>query len=274
MLSETGASSPEPNGLQFDHAEFENAAAPDAVVCAGCRRPIADQYYEINGTIFCGPCRQVVEAQIWSGSKLGRFARAVVFGSLAALLGTVLYVTFKVLSPNFDISLIAILIGYMVGKMVRKGSRNLGGFPYQLLAMFLTYASLAMTYFIVGVIFLFQNDGPPKKPPEPNAPVVANAPDPDQVKAAPDQAAKMPPRPAGARPTPTFAEVAHLVLMILGYAFAKPFFVIKTSPIMVAFVGFALWEAWKFNAPLKIVFTGPYQLGDPGPLQQGTPGHA
>lgn len=36
----------------------------------------------------------------------------------------------------------------------------------------------------------------------------------------------------------------------------------KESPISILIIGFALWEAWKLNKPLKLVLSGPYRVGD------------
>ncbi len=141
------ATPPESDGLQFDRAEFAEGAGPAAVVsCAACQRPIAEAYYEINGTVFCEPCRVGIEANLRGGSGLARWLRAAAYGTGAAVLGTIAYVAFRRLSPNWDIAFVAIFVGFLVGKAVRKGSRGLGGLAYQILAMLLTYTSLAMTY--------------------------------------------------------------------------------------------------------------------------------
>ncbi len=47
---------------------------------------------------------------------------------------------------GYEFGLIAILVGYAVGIAVRRGSSGRGGWPYQLLAVGLTYASIVGSY--------------------------------------------------------------------------------------------------------------------------------
>ena len=48
--------------LQFETAipqegAADAAARPDGVSCRNCARPIADEYFDLNGLPVCGPCR-------------------------------------------------------------------------------------------------------------------------------------------------------------------------------------------------------------------------
>ncbi len=259
MSIQPETNSPDPDGLQFDHAEFENPTEAEAPVlaCASCHQPINDQYFEINGTTLCEPCRVQVEGQLRGGSGVARLLRAVILGSLASLLGTIIYVAFLSVSP-IDISIVAILIGFMVGKMVRKGSGNRGGLVYQILAVFLTYTSLAMTYFTLSMIDEFGAK------PAPAAAAPANPP--GAVQPAPAEEAQNPPQ-------VDKAMIAQIVFALFCFAYTTPILMAQQSPIMIAFVGFAVWEAWKMNKKLAIVVTGPYRLGDSGPIE-GLAGHA
>ena len=228
MSSGTEANTPEPEGLQFDHAEFDQAGAPAAVACSACNRPIGDRYFEINGTIVCEPCRHAIESQLRGGSGAKRYVRALVYGIGAAIAGAALYSAFLIFSP-IDLSLLAILIGFIVGKMVRKGSGGLGGLPYQLLAVFLTYSSLGLTYLTADLARFFrENKG---------ALVMLNSP-------------------------MFYVECLKILYKI-------PVLRMSASPIMIAFVGFAIWEAWKFNKPLQLVVTGPYRVGEMGTAEGG-----
>ena len=232
MSSGSGENSSEPDGLQFDHAEFDRAETPSSVACTACQRPFADHYFEINGTVVCDSCQHAIEAQLTGGSGIARFVQAALFGVGAAIIGTAIYATFFILSP-IDLSLIAILVGFLVGKMVRKGGGGLGGLPYQLLAVSLTYASLAMTYFTAIMYAVLQGNKAP-------------------------QAIPLSP---------------EMVVHLLKLAFQTPVLRMSASPIQIAFVGFALWEAWKFNRRLPLVVTGPYRVGEMGPTE-GVPANA
>jgi hypothetical protein len=127
--------------LQFDQAEF--ATPPRAgPVCTACKQPIVDEYYEVTGKVFCTGCRHLIEAAFRGGSRFGRAIKALVLGSVAAVIGAVIYYAI-IRATGWNIGIIAVLIGLMVGGAVRKGSGNRGGLGYQFLAVFLTYSAIA-----------------------------------------------------------------------------------------------------------------------------------
>ena len=90
---------------------------------------------------FSARCRQRVEAAFRGGSRFARVIRALVLGSVAAAVGGVIYYMITRAS-GLNLALISILVGFMVGSAVRKGSGNRGGPFYQALAIFLTYSSI------------------------------------------------------------------------------------------------------------------------------------
>ena len=113
--------------------------------CGLCHQPIADAYYEIGGKVFCATCRGRIEQSFRGGSRLGRVLKAFVFGSAAALAGGALYYAI-IRTTGINLGLIAVLVGFMVGRAVRAGSGNRGGLFYQFLAVFLTYSSIVAMY--------------------------------------------------------------------------------------------------------------------------------
>lgn len=131
--------------LQLDHAEFEQPAAA-AVTCSQCQQVVADQYYEAGGRTLCERCRRQIEADLNSGTPLGRFVRAAVLGSLAGVVGSILWYALKELSDGGVWGFMALAVGYLVGAAVRVGARGRGGWTYQLLALALTYFSIAVTF--------------------------------------------------------------------------------------------------------------------------------
>ncbi len=130
------------NQIQFDQAEY-SASAPRAsgASCTNCREPIADAYFEIGGKVVCGRCRQRIEDAFRGGSRLVRGMKSLLYGMLAALAGAIVYYLIVRLT-GYNIGLIAIVVGLMVGNGVRAGSGNRGGRMYQLLAISLTYLSI------------------------------------------------------------------------------------------------------------------------------------
>lgn len=131
-------------GLQFDRAE-PTAPAAARPSCIGCQKPIEDFYFALNGKVVCSSCRQGVERELAAESAALRLLKAALFGLLAAVPGAVLYyAVFKWQGSEYAI--ISILIGYLVGRAVRKGSGNRGGWAFQGLAMAITYAAIVSCY--------------------------------------------------------------------------------------------------------------------------------
>ncbi len=161
--------------LQFDQAEYSTSAPrASGASCTNCNQPIADAYFEIGGKIVCGPCRQRIEEAFRGGSRLARGMRSLLYGTLAAMAGAVVYYLI-VRVTGLNIGLIAIVVGLMVGGGVRRGSGNRGGRFYQLLALLLTYSSIvAMNapFFLEAAFQQSKRDQEPE-----NAPRIGRQPD-------------------------------------------------------------------------------------------------
>lgn len=134
---------PPPTDIQFDRAEFKGDPVP--VTCASCGAAIRSTYYQVGQAITCEACRWRVESDATGGSSVGRFLKATMLGAFAAAVGAGLYYAVRALT-GYEFGLIAIVVGLLVGGAVRMASAQRGGLPYQLLAMFLTYASIVSTY--------------------------------------------------------------------------------------------------------------------------------
>lgn len=133
------------NPIQFDRADYAPGATT-ASACVVCKQPIGSTYYSANSRIVCPTCKQRLTTMAEQGFNFPNLSKAFVAGLGAALVGAAIY--YAVLAAtNFNLSIIAILVGYMVGRAVRWGSRNIGGVPYQVLAVVLTYFAIAGTYF-------------------------------------------------------------------------------------------------------------------------------
>lgn len=263
------AAEPQPDDMQFDHAEYEGESAP-VPECGVCHRSIENEYYECNGVLLCEPCRQAVGHALVGGSRVSRFLLATVYGLGAAVAGFAIY--FGILkATGYQIGLISVLVGVMVGVAVRKGSNNRGGWAYQLLAMFLVYSAIVASYSAVFIPKMFADA---KKA---NAAKEAAAGKPGAA-AAPGGAA-----PAN-KPNPfqnmgmgqALGQLAFALLLLLGILYALPVLVGIHSPVGLLIVGFALWEAWKINRKTTIVFNGPYLVSDGGEdvAPDGAPGYA
>ena len=131
------------NDLQFERAEF---TAPVVAKCTACQQPMVGEYFSANGQVLCAACAESLRRQLGGiGSSAGRFLLSGMLGAAAALVGGAIYGAVKAYS-GWQVGLISIGVGIIVGKAVRKGSGNLGGSQYQFLAAFLTYMAIAGAY--------------------------------------------------------------------------------------------------------------------------------
>ena len=71
------------------------------------------------------------------------FARGLLLGAGAALLGLILYATFTIVT-GWYIGYVALGVGWLVGTAIKKGSGGIGGKRYQVAAVLLTYASISL----------------------------------------------------------------------------------------------------------------------------------
>lgn len=137
--------SPDDASLQFDRADFGTTEQPAASTCSACHQPITGTYYAAGEHVVCPGCRDQIRASMTGGSGGRRFFRALLFGVAAGAAGALLwYVVTKL--TGFEIGLIAIVVGFVVGTAVRKGSDNRGGVAYQILAVVITYCCIVSTY--------------------------------------------------------------------------------------------------------------------------------
>jgi hypothetical protein len=133
--------------LQFERADY---AAPRAMACSACKSAILTEYYAANGQVLCAKCAEGTR-QFVAGPGMGvaRFGMALVLGLGAMIAGAAVYAGTMIYAHS-EWALISIGIGWLVGKAVRKGSRNRGGWRYQLLAALLTYTSICGAYAAVA----------------------------------------------------------------------------------------------------------------------------
>lgn len=281
-MSETANPGPDDGGaLQFDHAEYAEAdPGPSSPACAACKQAIPEAYFEVNGAVVCPRCRVLVEAAVKRGAGPGGFLRALAFGVAAALAGFGVYYGVWVISEGRPYDLILILVGFMVGSAVRKGSRGYGGWVFQALAIFLTYTAISASYSTAILPKLVaqmmerraQKDGADA---DVNAKADAKAADPADAKAAADPA---PGGNAAARPRPSLGGFVVALLavgaFVLIFSYSIPVLVGIQSPIILLIVGFALWEAWKLNRRMPLRVTGPYLVGDGALSVEDAPGAA
>ncbi len=278
--------------LQFDQAEplTPTSSGP---TCAACKRPIEDAYFEINGKVVCTSCRARIVASFRGGSRIARVLKATSFGIVGAIAGAVLYYAIWK-ATGYHLGLVAILVGFMVGGAVKKGTGGRGGLFYQLLALFLTYSSIVA--FHVPLLFEEPTEPEGQQQPAVIAPEAPNAKPANQKgKAAskalskgenrqkpaekapaanPDDAAVQKAvavhhenavaaekAPGGPLSRPKFVLLLIVVLVsAIGFLYSLPVQLSIQNPLLGLILGFALWEAWKITKRAELAFSGPFRV--------------
>lgn len=207
--------------LQFDHAE----APPTTLACAGCGQQIRDQYYEVGGRTLCDSCRLQVEANLAQGAGAGAFFRAAGLGVLAAVGGAVLWYAVESLT-GLSVGLIAIAVGYMVGRAVHYGARGRGGWLYQTLAVVLTYLAIVSTYIPEIAAGLASSEG---------------------------------------RPVPAIIRFPLIAVAGLIAPFLAVFYGGIQNIIGLLIIFFGLSQAWRMNRRVELRVSGPFRVGVPVP---------
>lgn len=134
-MSELIPSSPSP---QFQTAEY---AGDDR--CAYCHLQITGRYFRVNGAMTCAACGEKIKAGAPVDTH-GSFARALVVGIGAAIIGMALYSTFAVVT-GWVIGYLSLAVGFIIAKAMMKASGGTGGRRYQVVAALLTYAAVSMS---------------------------------------------------------------------------------------------------------------------------------
>jgi hypothetical protein len=135
--------------LQFQTAEPAGATHAPGSSCVVCKSPIEKVYYHASGAVVCEGCAKAIESGQQAPPALS-LARAALYGGGAAVGGCALYALVAIVT-GLEIGLIAIVVGVMVGKAVRHGSRGMGGRPQQILAVALTYFAITTSYIPVFI---------------------------------------------------------------------------------------------------------------------------
>jgi hypothetical protein len=129
--------------LQFDKAEYATGDA--AAMCAACQTPLTAEYFAINGQSLCPACTSEARRTLESDPGSVGFLRAVAGGIGGGAAGALLYWGVSALS-GYQFALIAIVVGWLVGKGIQWGTGGRGSVLYQILAVLLTYLSIAVSY--------------------------------------------------------------------------------------------------------------------------------
>jgi hypothetical protein len=225
--------------LQFDTTA--PAGTPSAT-CAVCKKPVGDAYYTAGKAIVCGTCKTQIETAPRPRATAPLVMRAIAFGLGGAILGAAVYYGVMAVT-GLEIGLVAIVVGYLVGRGVQMGARGRRGRAFQITALVLTYFGIALGYAPAAVKALQSSDHS-----------VLSAAKTDT--AATSSATK--------KPVTTVEFVEALGLLVAG-VLALPFVVIFGSGaggvLTAIIIAVGLRQAWYMNRdPGKPVFHGPFRV--------------
>jgi hypothetical protein len=242
------------SGLQFDTAEPTRESTGD-VRCVSCGDAL-DSYFEVNRAVACKHCKDKAVAA-FGGSHLPTLVKATALGLAAAVAGSALYYGIAVLT-GYEIGLISIVVGLLVGFAVRKGSRGRGGWRYQALAIFLTYLAIASTY--VPRVFSAMEEQ--KTQHATATPTGAPAGSPAPAAGDPAGTGTSAPAAEAAEP-PTVGGFLVAIATLFALTLALPFLAGFDNLMGLVIIAIGLYEAWKVNRAPALSVTGPYTVGAP-----------
>ena len=262
-MSEPTNEPPAGDALQFDHVEHATPTA-GAITCVACHRPITDAYFEANAKIVCPACRANVDSMLTGGSGAVRFFRAAGAGLGAAVVGAGIYYAIRALT-GYELGLVAIVVGFLVGGAVRWGANRRGGWLYQALAMVLTYAAIVSTYIPPIIQGMRENRAEIRSSAGATNAVETVSTTGSSASDDPIEAVRKPTKPS-VKKEQSFAGylVAGVVLLVI--ACAAPFLAGFENIIGLLIIGFGLYQAWKLNRRVEFQINGPYRLGARPPL--------
>lgn len=257
-------SPPSGDTLQFDRAIPAGAdgdAHQSHPSCSACSHPISTFYFTLEGQTLCSGCKRTVEQQTAPVREWSLILRAALFGLGAAIVGAGIYYGVIAIT-EFEIGLVAILIGYMVGHAVRKGARGRGGLRLQLTAVFLTYLAVAMAYVPLAIrgaaAGTAANDNSVLVD---DSPAIATATQPDEGDAAEPAVAGSDSAVASATQIGVVPGLGLLLILTLGLPVLVVLGSMPSGLISALIIGIGMRQAWIMTGSARLTIQGPFRVG-------------
>jgi hypothetical protein len=149
----TSSVAPPSDVPQFSTAEY--AHVPGTERCRICNNLIGGDYFRVNGQMACPQCAADARTGQPRDSH-SAFTRGIVLGIGAAIVGMIAYAAFTIIT-GWYIGYLALGVGYLVAKAIKKGSNGLGGRRYQIAAVLLTYAAISLAAVPIGISYALKH---------------------------------------------------------------------------------------------------------------------
>jgi hypothetical protein len=264
---------PAPDQLQFDravHAQAPDAATDAGLTCAGCGAALTTHYFHVADQPACTKCKNAAEQanhrETLQSRRAGVMLRAATFGLGAAIVGAVLYYAVIAIT-GWEIGLVAIVIGFMVGYAVRRGARGMGGRRYQMLAVGLTYFAVGLAYAPLAFKGFMETEAGKTALAEAKASQGSNS---TALREGADSAAAAQSQNApGQGEAQSEGSAAGHLALALGATFLFIFvlpviYVVGSMPsglISALIIVFGMQQAWRMTAKVAVPISGPYKVG-------------
>jgi hypothetical protein len=256
-IAESQVPSPESTSPELSQAARATTEVPkfdvvDALTpvgtapCAECRGPIVDAYYEADEGVICANCQARITAA-HSSDNSGSFGRALLFGVASAAVAAAIYFA-ALTATGREITAIVLLVGFIVGKAVRVGSRSRGGRRFQWLALSLTYLAIAATY----VPFVMKGFSPASR--------TSSI---ELLPASTNGGAFLVVNPVTTAPAPPPASLGRAAIdysALLLLAAAAPILEGMRHVLTLLLIAAALFQAWRMNRRTPVMISGPYRV--------------
>lgn len=247
------------------------------VTCTACKQEIADQYWTAGPAVICEHCKTAVEqgqqAETDVASRTGRFGRALVYGLGGMLAGAAIWYAVAKLA-NLEVGLIAILLGYLVGRAVFIGSGRRGGRRYQVLAVVLTYLGIGTAYVPFAVEAAREGSAEVAAASDSSTTLLADSAHPIAEMSSAEltaEAARLDSAVAAAESRAQAPREASTLGLLLGVGigiaaiFTLPVLLVvggfPGSVISILIYGFAIMQAWKLTQAARLDLAGPFRVG-------------
>lgn len=273
--------------IDFEHAD--DSAVTGQFDCGVCKTPIVEHYYQTNALSMCESCKDQHFAE---KPGFAGYFRAAMFGFVGAILGAAVDLLVTVIT-GYQLGLIAIVMGWLVGMAVNLGARGRGGALFQILAMGFTYLSIcgSLSGQVISEIVNGSFDEP--VPVATASPALGTQPTPGPsgtplvVSSPSDQSDPEPEVSASPEALNTEISVSDdmnfesgeleddvnpfaMLLVGLGLCLALPVLIGMENPMTLLIYGFAIYQAWSMTK--RVVVEGPFAVSDSEAVTVTEPG--